>query len=170
MDLEASAADYEVYLSFRGIDIRQGFADVLYDHMDRAGIRVFRDEDELAIGDKIDKILLAINSSQICVPIFSKTFAQSKWCLDEVRKMDELSRDVVPIFYDVTPDDVSLKTPVYRGFMAEHKSVYGKDQVDDWEGALQAIAKLKGWEVVNTRYRCFTFTLSSSTSALFFPI
>ncbi|KAK4756993.1 hypothetical protein SAY87_007120 [Trapa incisa] len=155
MELEASKAGYEVYLSFRGIDIRQGFADILYEHMDRAGIRVFRDEDELAIGDKMDKILLAINNSHICVPIFSKTFAQSNWCLDEVRKMVELRRDVVPIFYDVTPDDVALKTPVYKGFMAEHESVYGKDQVNDWGAALGAIAKLKGRDLGNTSYTKF---------------
>lgn len=42
-------------------------------------IQVFRDEDELVIGDKINKILRAISHLQICTPIFSKTFAQSRY-------------------------------------------------------------------------------------------
>lgn len=160
MDSEASRTDYEVYVSFRGTDIRQGFADVLYEHMDKAGIRVFRDEDELAIGDRIDKIIQAISNSQICVPVFSKTFAQSTWCLDEVRKMVELNKDVVPVFYDVTSDDVRLSTPAYRQFVAEHENAYGKSKVEGWEDALKAIAKFKGLQVLNTRYRSVTFATS----------
>lgn len=151
MDSESSGTEYEVYMSFRGTDIRQGFADILYDHMDRAGIQVFRDENELAIGDKIDNILQAISNSSICIPIFSKNFAQSEWCLDEVRKMVELNKDVLPVFYDVTPDDVGLNSPTYRQFMVEHENAYGKVKVEDWEHALKAIANFKGRQVLNTR-------------------
>lgn len=38
METEASGTYYKVYMSFRGADIWQGFADVLYEHMDRARI------------------------------------------------------------------------------------------------------------------------------------
>ncbi|KAK4785945.1 hypothetical protein SAY86_002634 [Trapa natans] len=157
-DLEAPRADYEVFLSFRGPDTRQGFADVLYDYMTSAGIRVFRDDDELAIGDKIDTILRAIENSLICVPIFSKTFAASKWCLTEVRRMVDLDKDVVPIFYDVTPDDVDLKTAVYRDFVAEKERLHGTEMAEGWKSALKTVTKLKGRELLKSSYSNFCKT------------
>lgn len=159
MDLEAPRTDYEVFLSFRGPDTRQGFADVLYDYMTSAGIRVFRDDDELAIGDKIETIIRAIDSSLICVPILSNTFAASRWCLTEVRRMVDQNKDVVPIFYNVTPDDVDLKTPVYREFMAKHERLHGKDMAEDWKSALKAVTKLKGRELLKNRYVSFSLSV-----------
>ncbi|XP_031378231.1 TMV resistance protein N-like [Punica granatum] len=155
MDPEASESDYDVFLSFRGPDTRQGFTDVLYDYMDKAGIRVFRDDDELMIGDKIEMILQAIGASQLCVPIFSETFASSKWCLREVYRMVRLKKEIVPIFYKVSPDDVKLKTPMYSKFIEEHEVKYGKKRVEKWKDALRASAQFKGREVSSKRYTEF---------------
>lgn len=152
MEEEAYRNDYDVFLSFRGLDTRQGFTDVLYQYMVSAGIRVFRDDDELVIGDKIETILLAINGSQICVPIFSENFASSKWCLREVRRMVRLKKEIVPVFYKVSPNDVKLKTDTYCKFMAEHEMKYGKKRVEKWKDALRASAQLKGRELSNKRY------------------
>lgn len=152
MDLEAPQIDYDVFLSFRGPDTRQGFTDVLYAHMVRAGIRVFRDNDELMVGDQIKTILQAINNSQLCVPIFSETFASSKWCLREVKRMVRLNKAIVPIFCNVSSDDVKLKTQTYQAFMEEHETKYGRKRVEKWKDALKAAAQFKGQEVLNQRY------------------
>ncbi|PKI38094.1 hypothetical protein CRG98_041513 [Punica granatum] len=65
-DSEASvSSDYEVFLSFRGPDSRQGHADVLYNDMRTAGIRVFGDDDELDIGDKIDLALVRLDLASL---------------------------------------------------------------------------------------------------------
>ncbi|OWM65633.1 TMV resistance protein N-like [Punica granatum] len=152
--------NYQVFLSFRGPDTRQSFTDCLYHFMTDAGIRVFRDDDELSIGQPIDTILSAIENSKICMPVFSPTFASSPWCLREVAKMVELRKEVAPIFFGVTPDDVKLRTSVYRDFMGKHELKYGKDQVKQWEDALKEVATIKGRELKEKGYYEFSKELT----------
>ncbi|KAM7490976.1 hypothetical protein LguiA_033897 [Lonicera macranthoides] len=47
---------YDVFLSFRGQDTRKTFADHLYTALINAGIRTFRDDDELQKGESIEHI------------------------------------------------------------------------------------------------------------------
>ncbi|XP_031380511.1 TMV resistance protein N-like [Punica granatum] len=156
-DSEASvSSDYEVFLSFRGPDSRQGHADVLYNDMRTAGIRVFGDDDELDIGDKIGKILPAIEKSKICVPIFSSTFAASAWCLREVERMVEFKKKIMPIFYTATPEDVKLGTELFKKELRKHEKKHGKEQVKKWEEALKMVARIKGREVKATGFAKFS--------------
>ncbi|XP_031381243.1 TMV resistance protein N-like [Punica granatum] len=155
-DSEASVSDYEVFLSFRGPDSRQGLADVLYNDMRTAGIHVFRDDDELDTGDEIGKILPAIKNSKICVPIFSSTFAASAWCLREVEKMVELKKKIMPIFYTATPEDVKLGTALFKKELRKHEKKHGKEQVKKWEEALKVVARIKGREVKTTGFAEFS--------------
>ncbi|KAI6679301.1 hypothetical protein NL676_033182, partial [Syzygium grande] len=146
----ASGTAYEVFLSFRGPDNRSGFTDVLYHGLADAGIRVFRDDEEIRVGDEIDwEILTAIDSVQICIPIFSKSYASSKWCLRELAAMVEskvksgAEETILPIFYDVEPRDVRLETPLYRDALVEHKQSLGSDKVKAWEDALREVGLLR---------------------------
>lgn len=119
MTLESSKK-YHVFLSFRGPDTRQGFTDTLYHHMIDAGIRVFRDDEDQRVGRRIDDILEAIGISSVCMPIFSRGYASSKWCLRELARMVELDKRIIPIFFDVGPDDVKLKTDLYARALRKH--------------------------------------------------
>ncbi|PKI33722.1 hypothetical protein CRG98_045884 [Punica granatum] len=47
--------DYEVFLSFRGTDTRKGFTDFLYNSLKDAGVRVFRDDEELRELTSVDE-------------------------------------------------------------------------------------------------------------------
>ncbi|KAI6680364.1 hypothetical protein NL676_034245 [Syzygium grande] len=79
-DATALGAGYQVFLSFRGPDTRHGFADTLYHALVGAGVRVFRDDEELRVGEKIGGALLrAIDDSKLYIPIFSRSYAASKW-------------------------------------------------------------------------------------------
>ncbi|KAK4802050.1 hypothetical protein SAY86_000253 [Trapa natans] len=123
--------------------------------MVRAGLRVFRDDDELAVGDKIDAILDAISKSEICVPVFSETFPESKWCLREVKRMVDFNKTIVPIFHKVSVDDVKLKTPRYDEFMKKHQQTSPKEKVDEWKAALRAATENKGRVLLNEGYSDF---------------
>ncbi|KAI6689913.1 hypothetical protein NL676_026741 [Syzygium grande] len=58
-------AEFEVFLNFRGPDTRLSFTDCLYHAMDGAGVRVFRDEEEIRKGEEIGgELLRAINNSE----------------------------------------------------------------------------------------------------------
>ncbi|KAB1228175.1 TMV resistance protein N [Morella rubra] len=77
--------NYDVFLSFRGEDTRKSFTDHLYSALVKAGIRTFRDDDELRRGENISTELLnAIRGSRISIAVFSKGYASSRWCLDEL--------------------------------------------------------------------------------------
>lgn len=148
--------EYEVFLSFRGSDTRNNFTDCLYQKLRNVGVHVFRDNEELRIGEKIgEEIFKALDKSQIYIPIFSKNYASSSWCLREVAYMVERTsksdekkkKKILPIFFDVDPDDVKLKTRLYRKAIPKHKKKFSSDALKQWEDALVEVAHLKGWEV-----------------------
>ncbi|XP_048133971.1 probable disease resistance protein RPP1 [Rhodamnia argentea] len=149
----ALGGEYQVFLNFRGPDTRHGFTDFLYHGLVDAGIRVFRDEDELRFGKVIGGSLLrAINNSIIYIPIFSRNYASSKWCLHELAHIidnvskSEGKKSVFPIFFDVEPEDVKLKTPRYSDALLEHENKF-PDEIKVWRKALAEVDEIKGWNV-----------------------
>ncbi|KAL3739832.1 hypothetical protein ACJRO7_021150 [Eucalyptus globulus] len=158
-DGEPSAIDYKVFLSFRGPDTRQGFIDCLYRMMLEANIHVFLDEEELHVGKRIgDELPTAIEKSKIYVPVFSKGYASSAWCLRELAHMVECmkskpsEKEIMPIFYDVEPHDVKLKSQLYVGALEEHEERFGCQKRRQWEEALKSVAQIKGWELKKQGY------------------
>ncbi|KAM7469178.1 hypothetical protein LguiA_007361 [Lonicera macranthoides] len=154
-----SAADlvgeYEVFLSFRGADTRNGFTDYLYHDLIGAGVRTFRDDNELPIGEKIGAELpSAIKQSKISIPIFSKNYAFSKWCLRELAHMVECRANggqlIYPIFYDVEPNEVQhCEKGSYKDAFLKHKNDKELDEktVRQWKAALEIVGDLKGLEL-----------------------
>lgn len=145
---DASIYHYDVFLSFRGPDTRQGFVDCLYHFLTNAGIQVFKDDEDLRRGERIEEVLEAVENSKICIPVFSKDYASSKWCLRELAKMAELEKQIIPIFYDVTPDDVKLRTGLYREKLRGLPERLASEKVQ-WEKALVEVASISGWELKN---------------------
>lgn len=101
-----SGMEFEVFLSFRGPDTRNNFTSCLYHDMVEKGIRVFKDDEELRIGQQIGgNLLRALDDTQIYIPIFSKGFAFSVWCLREVAHMVDCTsksngkKEILPIFF-----------------------------------------------------------------------
>ncbi|GLJ27645.1 hypothetical protein SUGI_0542460 [Cryptomeria japonica] len=93
---------FNVFLSFRGKDVRTTFVDHLYEALSGAGIRVFLDSEELEKGKEIDSSLqTAIGTSDIFIPIFSQHYAESTWCLKEAAQMCRSKGFIIPLFYDV---------------------------------------------------------------------
>ncbi|XP_056162381.1 disease resistance protein RPV1-like [Syzygium oleosum] len=141
----------QVFLSFRGEDTRKGFTDHLYSSLDDAGIRVFRDNNELPIGEKIGpELLCSIANSKISIPIISENYASNKWCLCELAEMLKCKRSkgqiVLPIFYKVEPSQVRHPTGKWRDAIDANKKNMDEMVVKEWEEALQEVSSLKGWE------------------------
>ncbi|XP_039165094.1 TMV resistance protein N-like isoform X1 [Eucalyptus grandis] len=148
----ASATRYDVFLSFRGPDTRNNFTDCLYRTMFGQGIVAYRDSEELHAGDRIDDLLRAVGNSKICIPILSKGYASSAWCLRELARVTELREstgkpEILPIFFDVMPIDVKLRTELYLKDLEKHEQRHGAEMRQQWEAALGKVAEIKGWEV-----------------------
>ncbi|XP_048135963.1 disease resistance protein L6-like [Rhodamnia argentea] len=142
---------YEVFLNFRGSDTRHEFTDFLYHGMVDAGIHVFRDSESLHVGNKIgDELLQAIEQSKIYIPIFSRKYASSRWCLRELAHMVECTsrsneeKEILPIFLKVEPLDVNLRTNLYREALSKHQEKFAAE-VESWENALNEVGEKKGW-------------------------
>ncbi|XP_057432316.1 uncharacterized protein LOC130725077 [Lotus japonicus] len=135
---------YQIFLSFRGEDTRYGFTRYLFDALHQAGFNVFMDDRGLERGDSISQILMeAIENSRLSIIIFSKHFANSTWCLDEVVKILECKQKknqlVWPVFYKVEPSDVRYQNRNYGEAMTKHETRYGDDVVRNWRSALHQV-------------------------------
>ncbi|GJR62025.1 NB-ARC domains-containing protein [Tanacetum coccineum] len=79
---------YDVFVSFRGEDIRRNFMDHLFNDFKQKGIFAFRDDNELPKGEDISpRLYKAIEESRFLIVIFSKNYASSSWCLRELVKI-----------------------------------------------------------------------------------
>ncbi|XP_039160984.1 disease resistance protein RUN1 [Eucalyptus grandis] len=148
----ATGGNYDVFLSFRGPDTHNGFTDCLYVFMSDVGVRVFRDAEELRPGEKISEILRVVKSSQIYIPIFSKDYASSKWCLRELTCMVQCTcqfsgKEILPIFYDVDPSDVKLQTELYKSALSKHEEDLDCTEVKPWKEALTTVSRISGWHL-----------------------
>ncbi|KAI3431969.1 SET domain-containing protein [Psidium guajava] len=143
--------NYEVFLSFRGRDTREGFTDYLYTSLVDAGIHVFRDDNELRVGEEIGPELLhSITQSKISIPIISEDYCSSKWCLRELAQMLKCRKSgeqiVLPIFYKMEPSQLRHLTGRLGNAINAHKANLDENVVKEWEEALKEVSSLKGWE------------------------
>ncbi|KAI5600948.1 hypothetical protein BDE02_01G058700 [Populus trichocarpa] len=143
---------YDVFLSFRGEDNRKTFTDHLYTAFVQAGIHTFRDQNEIPRGEEISKHLhKAIQESKISVVVFSKGYASSRWCLNELveilesknRKTDQI---VLPIFYDIDPSEVRKQTGSFAKAFHRHEEAF-TEKVKEWRKALEEAGNLSGWNL-----------------------
>ncbi|XP_027192658.1 toll/interleukin-1 receptor-like protein [Cicer arietinum] len=143
---------HEVFLSFRGEDTRKTFTSHLHAAFKRGEIKTYIDYN-LERGDEISGTLLrAIEDAKLSVIVFSKNFATSKWCLDEVKKIVECKKNrgqiVVPIFYDIEPTHVRNQTGTFESAFVRHQERFidRPNKVQKWRDALREATNLSGWD------------------------
>ncbi|KAI3828340.1 hypothetical protein L1987_02440 [Smallanthus sonchifolius] len=142
---------YDVFLSFRGEDTRKNFVDHLYYALQQKSINTYKDDEKINKGKRInDELISSIEDSKFYIIVFSKNYASSSWCLDELVKIMECQKAIehtaYPVFYDVEPTEVRKQIGAVGEAFAKHKEeVAGK-----WREALREAAELAGWELKNT--------------------
>ncbi|XVE59971.1 hypothetical protein DITRI_Ditri05aG0089200 [Diplodiscus trichospermus] len=151
-----SLQKYDVFLSFRGEDTRNNFTDHLYTALKRRGIVTFKDDLNLHVGDEIaPELLKAIRESWCSIIVFSKTYADSGWCLEEltaiVQQKNEREHKVFPIFYDLDPSDLRKQTGKVEEAFTKHEERFKekKDKTQRWRNALTQVANIKGYHLGN---------------------
>ncbi|XP_021826216.1 TMV resistance protein N-like [Prunus avium] len=146
---------YQVFLSFRGEDTRKGFTGHLHAALSDAGIRAFLDDNELKRAEFIKTQLeQAIDGSMISIIVFSKSYADSSWCLDELVKIMEcrerLGEQVIPLFYNVDASDVRKQTGCFAQAFEKHEAgKHVEEKVQRWRNALTQAADLCGEDLKN---------------------
>jgi len=155
MSNNTSHLKYDVFVSFRGEDIRRGFLGHLAKAFHRKKINAFVD-DKLEGGDDISHSLFeAIEGSFISLIIFSENYPSSRWCLEELVKIIEWKEKyrhiVIPVFYAVDPTDVRHQKKSYEDALAEHEKKYILSRVQKWRHALNKCANFSGIKSLDFR-------------------
>ena len=143
---------YDVFISFRGEDIRTSFLSHLVKELRHNQIDFYVDDAKLHLGDQISTTLFqAIEEAFISLVIFSKHYASSTWCLEELVKIIEcMERDeriVIPVFYNVDPSDVRHQKRIFgEAFdMQQDKFKENLMNAQSWRSALKKAANLSGF-------------------------
>lgn len=141
-----------VFLNFRGEDTRKHFVDHLYAALLHKGISTFKDDVQLERGKEISpELLKAIEDSRFAIVVFSRNYATSSWCLDELVKILECKKQrgqtVLPVFYLVDPSDVRNQRGCFGEAFAQHiEQGFMAEKVENWRAALFEAANISGWD------------------------
>ncbi|KAH0736404.1 hypothetical protein KY285_012111 [Solanum tuberosum] len=154
---------YGVFLSFRGIDTRRNFVSHLYNALEQRGIDVFKDDERLETGKSIpNELMKAIEESRFAIVIFSESYASSRWCLEElahiIKCRNELDQIVIPIFYDVSPSDVSHQNSPFAESFSQYEEKYKEDELEKvqrWREACKEAGKISGYHLQECKYHSF---------------
>ncbi|KAI3773470.1 hypothetical protein L1987_48000 [Smallanthus sonchifolius] len=149
--LNKESYQYDVFLSFSGEDTRKNFVDHLYDALRKQGIHTFKDDERLEKGKSInDQLFKSIGDSKFFIIVFSKKYASSSWCLNELVKIMECQKSIeqiaYPVFYNVDPSVVRNQHGSIGEALAEHTN----KETGKWREALTEAANLSGWDLKNT--------------------
>ncbi|RXI00734.1 hypothetical protein DVH24_000968 [Malus domestica] len=146
---------YDVFVSFRGEDTRRGITSHLHAALLQKKIETYIDY-RLQKGKEIRPALRkAIEKSTHSVIIFSKNYASSTWCLDELVHIleceERYGQKVIPVFYDINPSDVRRQHGSYAAAFAQLEKHF-KDSIDKvhkWRRAMKTAADLSGFDYSN---------------------
>ena len=143
---------YDVFLSFRGKDTRNGFTGHLYKALCDNDMYTFNDDNDLQKGEKIsEELLKTIERSMISIVVFSENYAESQWCLDELVKILQCRTNgqlVIPLFYNVDPSEVRNQRGNFGVALTKFEEKF-KNKVQSWRTALKEAASLAGWHYDN---------------------
>ncbi|XP_069143151.1 disease resistance protein Roq1 [Solanum lycopersicum] len=147
---------YDIFLSFRGEDTRRTFVSHLYNALEQRGFHAFKDDERLEAGQSISaELLKAIEDARFAVVVFSKSYASSRWCLEElahiIKCKMELEQVVIPVFYDVSPSDVRHQNSPFADSFFQHEVKYKDDmeKVQRWRGEFAEAGKISGYHLLN---------------------
>ncbi|KAJ8900572.1 hypothetical protein K2173_025349 [Erythroxylum novogranatense] len=149
---------YDVFISFRGEDTRRSFSSHLYDALCRKGLLTFIDDEELERGEEIaESLVQAIQESNVAVVVFSKDYASSTWCLDELVKIIECHETreqiIIPVFYSVDPSHIRKQShDVATAFERHEQNPRNAHKIQNWRDALTMTANLSGLDSKAFRY------------------
>ena len=146
---------YDVFLSFRGEDTRNGFTSHLHRTLCDKGFDIFIDNNLMRGGEISIELLKAIESSKVSIIVFSENYASSSWCLDELVNILECKKNigqlVLPVFYKVDLSEVRGQKKEFGVALTEHEEKFKDniDKVQNWRIALKEVGSLSGWHYEN---------------------
>ncbi|CAF1920324.1 hypothetical protein Bca4012_052388 [Brassica carinata] len=144
---------HDVFPSFHGEDVRKDFLSHIQKGFERKGIIQFSDN-EMERGESISfQLVKAIRGSMIAVVLFSRNYASSKWCLDELVEIMKCRREfgqiVIAVFYKVDPSDIRKQTGDFGNVFRKTCAGKTNEEIRRWRVALAEVAAIAGYHSSN---------------------
>ncbi|CAN7039982.1 unnamed protein product, partial [Brassica oleracea var. botrytis] len=142
----------QVFINFRGEELRCSFVSHLVDAFKRHGINFFIDKDEQK-GKERKHLFARIKQSRMALTIFSKRYAESRWCLNELAKIKKRAdKRKLPVFFKVKAASVRYQKAEFgRNFWRLAKTSSG-EQIKKWKEALESVSDKMGLSLSGKRY------------------
>jgi hypothetical protein len=139
---------YDVFLNHRGPDVKRGFVSHLNRVLRDRGCNPFLDVESLIKGKHaLNSINEALHGVRVHLAIFSKGYAESKYCLNELFDMMESPEKVIPVFFEgVEPVDLRwIENGPFAMAFEKHKEEKRDEDVERWKDALRRASSLTGF-------------------------
>ncbi|CAL5401847.1 unnamed protein product [Camellia sinensis] len=129
-----SRCSYHVFLSFRGF-------------------RTVKDDDDIERGENIKfELQKAIQGSRISIVVFSKDYASSSWCLDELvmilKRRKTTGHVVVPIVYHIDPSHVRKQRGSFKEAFTCNEERFQTERSDSRVEWMVKVEKWKGTRII----------------------
>ncbi|CAJ1949603.1 unnamed protein product [Sphenostylis stenocarpa] len=152
---------YNVLINFNGEDIRRKFVSHLDFSLSRAGFTTFLHEENVLKGMQLqEQQTQAKEMCLVAIVLFTKTYAESAWCLHELQQIikchETCCQHVLPVYYEIQPSDVRLQKGDFgKALKATAQQTFSGQQVEyalyRWSRALTKAANFFGWDESNYR-------------------
>ncbi|KAL1218401.1 Disease resistance protein RPS4B [Cardamine amara subsp. amara] len=143
--IEQLPPQHQVFINFRGQELRRTFVSHLVNALKSNGINVFVDMHAGRGG--IELLLKRIEESRIALVIISQRYTESTWCLRELAKIkdcvDETKLVAIPIFYKLDPSTVGHLRGEFGDAFRDLKESDAMEK-KEWKNALKWIPSLMG--------------------------
>jgi hypothetical protein len=139
---------YGVFLNHRGPDVKCSFVSHLYNELLGRGCFPFLDVKSLVEGhhalNSINEVLHAV---RVHLAVFSKGYAESKYCLNELCDMMKSPEKVIPVFFQgVEPGHLRwIESGPFAKAFEKHLEKNRDKDVERWKNALLEASNISGF-------------------------
>jgi hypothetical protein len=145
----SNCGEYDVFINHRGPDVKKTFVAHLCAAFISYGIRFFLDAKDIRYADPVfEDIDKALKGARVHVAIFSKGYAESKNCLEELCAMLKSKQRIIPVFYDVEAEN--LRRPEdgpYKEAFEKHRRCGMTENIPIWKETLQQVANFRAFQM-----------------------
>lgn len=139
MEQVPETATYDIFINYRGVGLVS------------QGLRVFLEKTANAQEENISTAIeRAIGSASVDIVLFSRRYAESRHCLEELCSIIGSHGKIIPVFLDVEPSDLRYpEEGCYAVFFQKHNIRFPL-KIHEWKNALRQVADISGF-VIKTR-------------------
>ncbi|XP_057817717.1 probable 2' cyclic ADP-D-ribose synthase BdTIR [Cryptomeria japonica] len=124
---------YDAFIIHRSPDVKHTLAKQLYDLLKARKCRAFLDREEIEGGDSIPAATHnAICSSVVQIAIFSRRYAESSWCLDEL-----------PWELGDIENEQSQYSAAFSDYQRKGRNLH---KLEQWKTSLESASKTPSYE------------------------